>query len=71
MLDEYEKYIVKPENFIKTLFNVLFSMIFLLVLYHEKLDKWIGLELTILLSFVISIVLVYVNRRKFGTTFLS
>ncbi len=71
VLDEYEKYIVKPANFIKTLFNILFPMIFLLVLYHEKFEKWIGLELTILFSIVISIALVYVNRRKFGITFLS
>jgi hypothetical protein len=69
VLDEHGKYNVQPDNFIKTLFNILFPILFLLILYHEKFEKWIGLEFTILFSILISLILLYFNRKKLWNSY--
>jgi uncharacterized membrane protein YwaF len=69
VLDEYEEYNIEPDNFFKELFNILFPIIFLLILFHEKVEKRIGLEFTVLLSVVTTIVLIYINRRKLRNSY--
>lgn len=70
VLDEYDKYVSEPVSFLKKLYNILFPLIFLLILFHEKFKKWLGLEFTILLFIIITIVLVYVNRRKLRNNYV-
>ena len=71
VLDEYEQYNIEINNFLKKLFNVLFPIIFLLILYHEKFEKWIGLEFTILSSIIIAIGLILTKRRELWNSYFK
>ncbi|MES2518880.1 MAG: hypothetical protein V4585_12275 [Bacteroidota bacterium] len=69
VFDNYEKYIEEPDNFFKTLFTILYPILLILVFYYEQVEKRIGLELTILVSFGTTIVLIYINRRKLWNSY--
>jgi membrane protein insertase Oxa1/YidC/SpoIIIJ len=64
VLDDYEDYIEEWENTLKRFYNILFPLIFLVILFYDKFQKRIGASWTIILASVFAIILVYVNRKK-------
>lgn len=64
VLDDYEKYAENSNYFFNTLSNILYPILFIFVLYHEKLEQQFGLAFTILLSILMTSALIYINRRK-------
>jgi membrane protein insertase Oxa1/YidC/SpoIIIJ len=64
VLDDYEDYIEKWENVWKRFYNVLFPLIFLLILFYDKFQKRIGPSWTIILASIFAVILIYLNRKK-------
>ena len=64
VLDNYEEYGQEWISTFKKIMNIFFPVIYILIFFHDKLQKWIGLPFTIILILISALLLLYMNRKQ-------
>jgi hypothetical protein len=64
VLDDFEEYIEESSSLLKTLWDILFPLMFFTLIFYDKFQKWIGLFFTIILILALFIFLLFIYRKE-------
>ena len=64
VLDEYEEYTKELGDTLKILFDIFYPFIFILILFNDKFQKWVGSFFTVILALIFVIILLFINRKR-------